>query len=66
MSEVFISFSSKDKAIANAVVNALETRKIKCWIAYRDADVGEAYASSIVRAIKHSELVLLIFSENAR
>ncbi len=65
MSEVFISFSSKDKQIADAIVCALEGRKIKCWIAYRDAEPGEEYAASIVRAIKHCQIVLLVFSENS-
>ncbi len=65
MSNVFISFSFKDQKIAEAIVCALESKKVKCWISYRDADLGEEYAASIVRAIKQSELVLLVFSENS-
>jgi hypothetical protein len=30
---VFISYSNKDKAVADAVCHALEDRKIRCWIA---------------------------------
>ncbi len=65
MSDVFISFSFKDQKIAEAIVCALESKKIKCWISYRDADLGEEYAASIVRAIKQCEIVLLVFSENS-
>ncbi len=65
MSEVFISFSSKDRQIVDAVICSLEGKRIKCWVSYRDADPGEEYAASIVRAIKSCEVVLLIFSENS-
>ncbi len=65
MYDVFISYSSKDQTIADAVLSSLENNKIKCWIAYRNAVVGEEYAASIVRAIKDSKAVLLIYSQNS-
>ena len=65
MYDVFISYSSKDQKTADAVVNYLESSKIKCWIAYRDAEAGEYYAASIMRAIKNSSIFLLVFSENS-
>jgi len=65
MYDVFVSYSSKDQKIADAVVNYLESAKIKCWIAYRDADAGELYAASIIKAIKNSSIYVLVFSENS-
>ncbi|MGB5912660.1 MAG: TIR domain-containing protein [Promethearchaeia archaeon] len=61
--DVFISYSSKDKEIADAVCHYLEEAKIKCWIAPRDT-LG-AYAGSITNAIENSKLMVLIFSNNA-
>jgi len=34
--DVFISYSSKDKTVANAVCATVENRKVRCWIAPRD------------------------------
>ncbi|GHV96265.1 hypothetical protein AGMMS50293_25850 [Spirochaetia bacterium] len=65
MHECFISYSSKDKKIADAIINYLESDKIRCWIAYRDADAGESYAASIIKAIKESSICILVFSENS-
>jgi hypothetical protein len=65
MHDVFISHASQDKNIADAIINILETRRIKCWIAYRDAVAGDDYAGSIVRAIKNSKACVLIFSSES-
>ena len=60
--EVFISHSSKDKAIADAVCAALESAKIRCWIAPRDILAGLSWASAIEPAITKSRIMVLIFS----
>ena len=65
MYDVFISYSSKDKDIAYKIVDFLENNNIKCWIAYRDAEAGNAYAASIIDAIKASKIFLLVFSKNS-
>ena len=65
MHEVFISYSNKDQNLADAVVSILEASRIKCWIAYRDACVGEDYAASIIRAIKDCKACVLILSEKS-
>ena len=62
--DVFISHSSKDKTIADAVCAILEKEEIPCWIARRDIDSGR-YAKSIVNAIDNSELFVVILSENS-
>ena len=61
--DVFISYSSRQKNIADAICHVLEEHNIKCWIAPRDIPVGEKYAAVITRAIKESKLVVLVFSE---
>lgn len=66
MSEVFISYSSKDKTYADAIVHTLEEYGIKCWIAYRDAVPGVKYSESIIAAIREAKVFLLIFSENSK
>ncbi|MEY2439468.1 MAG: hypothetical protein QOI34_853 [Verrucomicrobiota bacterium] len=63
--DVFISHSSVDKAIADAVCAALENAGIRCWIAPRDVQPGRSFAGEITRAIQHSRVMALIFSANS-
>jgi len=63
--EVFISYSTKDKPIADAVYAQLESRGIRCWIAPRDVLPGEQYAAALVRALRASRLMVLVFSSGA-
>ena len=39
---VFISYASQDKAVAEAVCQALEKAGVACWIAPRDVVPGES------------------------
>ncbi|MBQ9138124.1 MAG: TIR domain-containing protein [Alistipes sp.] len=61
--EVFISYSSKNSAAAQAICHRLEDSNIKCWMAPRDIPVGAKYASVITQAIKGCKVVVLVFSE---
>lgn len=63
--DVFISHSSQDKTIADAVCAALEKEGIRCWIAPRDVQPGRSFAGEITRAIQHSRVMTLIFSEHS-
>jgi hypothetical protein len=63
--DVFVSYSMKDKAVADAVCAKLEGRKIRCWIAPRDAQGGVFYAESIIDAISESRFMVLILSSNS-
>ncbi|MCK4898131.1 MAG: TIR domain-containing protein, partial [Anaerolineales bacterium] len=63
--DVFISYSSKDKAVADAVCATLERRKIRCWIAPRDIPPGKPYAASLVNAISESRVFVLVLSEGS-
>ncbi len=63
--DVFISYSSKDKPVADAAVAVLEGRGVRCWVAPRDILPGEDWGESIVDAISQSRALVLIFSEHA-
>ena len=60
--DVFISHSTTDKAVADAVCAALENVAVRCWIAPRDVLPGRAYSGEITRAIQQSRVLVLIFS----
>lgn len=63
--DVFISYSSRDKATADAVCGVLEAGGVKCWIAPRDILGGMEYAEAIVEAIEQSRVMVLVFSSGA-
>ncbi|HLV86627.1 MAG TPA: toll/interleukin-1 receptor domain-containing protein [Candidatus Sulfotelmatobacter sp.] len=63
--DVFISHSSKDKAIADAVCARLEARGIRCWIAPRDVEPGQPYGEAIIDAIHTCRIMVLLLSSNA-
>jgi hypothetical protein len=63
--DVFISYASKDKTVADAVCARLETAGIRCWIAPRDIMAGTSYGESIIEAIHNATVMVLVFSSNA-
>ncbi len=63
--DVFISHSSKDKAIADAVCATLEAKGTRCWIAPRDILPGIDYGEAIIDAITQCRLMILVLSANA-
>lgn len=63
--DVFISYSSKDKAVADAVCATLESRGIRCWVAPRDVLPGEDWDEANARAITESSVMVLVFSSRA-
>jgi hypothetical protein len=63
--DVFISWSHRDKNMADAACHALEAAGIRCWIAPRDVRPGETWANAIVRAIDESRVLLVVFSSEA-
>ena len=63
--EVYICYSSKDKVTADAICHTLEENKFKCWIKPRDVGVKHI-AEEITDAIRASEIMVLVFSENAK
>ena len=63
--DAFISYASQDKAVADAVCEALESAGVACWIAPRDVTPGAFYAESIVHAIDSAKVIVLVLSRNA-
>jgi hypothetical protein len=63
--DVFISYSVKDKAVADAVCATLEAGGLRCWIAPRDVKPGGTWAQEIVQAIGGSRVLVLIFSSHS-
>ena len=63
--DVFISYSSEDKTVADAVCATLENRKIRCWIAPRDVPPGEPFAASLIDAVKSARVMVLVLSEGS-
>jgi TolB-like protein/Tfp pilus assembly protein PilF len=64
-SDVFISYASPDRAVADAVCAALEQSGVACWVAPRDVMPGEFYGDAIVRAIDAAAAVVLVLSEHS-
>ena len=60
--EVFISYSSKNATVAQAVCHKIEEQGIRCWMAPRNILPGASYADVIDEAIKECKVFVLIFS----
>lgn len=65
MHDVFISYSSQDKPIADAVCAGLEAKGIRCWIAPRDILAGMEWGQAIVEAISSAKVMVLLLSASA-
>lgn len=62
---VFISHSSKDKAVAIELCDRLEKVGISCWIAPRDVRPGGLYGTEIIDGIKQCSVFLLVLTSDA-
>lgn len=65
MHDVFISYSSIDKATADAACATFEKNGIRCWIAPRDVPAGSEWAEAIIDAIESARIMVLIFSTHS-
>ncbi|HTU53395.1 MAG TPA: toll/interleukin-1 receptor domain-containing protein [Acetobacteraceae bacterium] len=63
--DAFISYSTHDKAVADAACAALEAAGIRCWIAPRDITPGAEWGEAIIDGINHCRVMILIFSASA-
>jgi TolB-like protein/Flp pilus assembly protein TadD len=63
--KVFISHSSKDKEVADAICRHLESTGLSCWIAPRDLEPGADWTEGILQGIASSRLFVLVFSGHA-
>lgn len=60
--DVFISYSSHDKSVADAVCAKLEADRIRCWIAPRDVLPGIPYAEALIDALNAASVFVLVLS----
>ena len=60
--QVFISYASEDKPIADEVCAQLEQTGLKCWIAPRNIRPGVDYGLAIVEAIGNCPVMIVILS----
>lgn len=63
--DIFLSYSAKDKPVADALCATLENEHIRCWIASRDILPGMDWGGSIIDAIDRSRVMVLVFSSNS-
>jgi hypothetical protein len=64
-SDVFVSYCSSDKPVADAVCAALEQQGIRCWMAPRDVLPGAVWSEAIVLALEDARLLVVVFSAGA-
>lgn len=63
--DVFISYASEDKIVADAACAMLESHAVRCWIAPRDVLPGVAYGEAIIDAIRGCRIMILVFSSKS-
>ncbi len=63
--DVFISHSSTDKTLADAVCHTLEANGLRCWIAPRDIEPGSEWSEGIFQGIDSSRTFVLVFTNHA-
>lgn len=63
--DVFISYATTDRPLADTVCNKLETCGLRCWIAPRDILPGMDWSDSIIDAIAQSSALVLVLSSSA-
>lgn len=63
--DVFISYSSKEREIADELVRILSRYELKCWIAHRDIPAGADWPELITHAINNSKAYVLVLSKES-
>src|SRR5215510_9421243 len=59
---LFVSHVTEDRAAASQIVDELERRGVRCWIAPRNVSPGKPFDDDIADAIESCRAMLLIFS----
>ena len=66
MGYAFISYSTKNQSMADAMCNLLKDCGIETWMAPGNIPAGSKYAQVINRAVKNCSCFVLILSEDAQ
>lgn len=64
--KIFISYSSKERNIADKVKQALESHGVSCWMDLKSIAPGNDYTKDIPPAIRSADAVVLILSKAAQ
>ena len=62
---IFISYSSKDRDIAETICKGLEARELELLDFVPDVRPGDNFQEAIVRALRSAQVMLLVFTSNA-
>lgn len=62
--DVFISYSSIDRKVAEGICGFLEANGLRCFIDYRDIPHGALWPRVISDAVMDSEVMVAVFSDN--
>ncbi|MFW5839331.1 MAG: TIR domain-containing protein [Planctomycetota bacterium] len=63
--DVFISYSTADRTVAEAICSRLEGGGIRCWMAPRDITPGADWGEAILQAIAGCQVMVLVLSSHA-
>lgn len=63
--DVFISYSSKDAKVINALCHYLEERNLRCFVAYRDVPYGQDWGPYIIRGIKDAKVLVYVHTKSS-
>ncbi|MBE0670822.1 MAG: TIR domain-containing protein [Anaerolineales bacterium] len=65
MTHIFISYSRKDLAIAEKIINALAKDDLEPWIDWKSIPKGETFEREIQQGIEKAEIFLLLVSPDS-
>jgi hypothetical protein len=63
--DLFISHSSKDKFIADAICTKLEAQGLRCWMAPRDITPGREWGECILEGIQRCNILVVVLTINS-
>jgi hypothetical protein len=63
--QVFVSYSSADREVADKARDYLQANGVTCWMAPHDIVGGSDWAAAIIEAIDSSRALLLVLSERS-
>jgi len=64
-SQIFVSHAASDGSQALKLVEAIERRGKRCWVAPRDVRAGKDFREEIVTAIQQCESMIVLISKHA-
>ncbi|MEE0992362.1 MAG: toll/interleukin-1 receptor domain-containing protein [Bacteroidales bacterium] len=62
--DVFISYSSKDQKLVEAMCHYLEERNLRCFVSYRDVPKGKDWGPFIEKGIEDSKVLVYVHTES--